>query len=73
MSISPKERFLDICHFKRLGDLYIRDFFWPETLEEWVKQGAPKEIINSRFRRDYFQFQRIRALAEFYTLLRILK
>jgi hypothetical protein len=63
MNISPKERFLDICHFKRPGDLYTADDFWPETLKEWVKQGAPKEIIYPRFCRDYFQFQRIRALA----------
>jgi len=32
------------------------------TLEKWVEQGAPKEIINPRFRREYFQFQRIRQL-----------
>ena len=59
MNISPKERFLDICHFKRPGDLWLRDPFWGETLEEWVKQGAPKEIIHPRFRREYFQHQRI--------------
>jgi len=63
MNISPKERFLDICHFKRPGDLFLRvELFWPLTLEKWVKQGAPKEIINPRFRREYFQFQRIRSL-----------
>jgi len=69
MNISPKERFLDICHFKRPGDLYLYDFFWPETLVEWVKQGAPEEIIpefqeqehmwiGSGFLSDYFQFGR---------------
>ena len=57
MDISPKQRFLDICHFKRPGDLWLSDGFWPETLEEWVKQGAPKEIISPRFQRDYFKFQ----------------
>ncbi len=63
MNISPKERFLDICHFKRPGDLFTFDTFWPETREEWVKQGAPKQILpaygerrTSRFLRDYFQF-----------------
>ena len=71
MNISPKERFLDICHFKRPGDLYTYDYFWPSTPEEWVKQGAPKQIIHPRFRRDYFQFQHIRALAERHSLLRI--
>ena len=56
MSISTRERFLDICHFKRPGDLFTSDKFWPETLEEWVKQGAPKEIIGPCFLYDYFQF-----------------
>ena len=65
MNISPKERFLDICHFKRPGDLFLRpEPFWEQTLEKWVEQGAPEEIINPRFRREYFQFQRIRGLAE---------
>ena len=63
MSISTRERFLGICRFERPGDLFYYDFFWPETREEWVKQGAPKQILpaygerrTSRFLRDYFQF-----------------
>ncbi len=64
MNISTRDRFLDICHFKRPGDLFTFDMFWPETLEEWVKQGAPNEIIDPRFRTDYFQFQHIRWLGE---------
>ncbi len=64
MNISPKQRFLDICHFKRPGDLFTSDRFWLETLADWVEQGAPKEIITPRFRREYFQFPRIRGLAE---------
>ncbi len=48
MSISTRERFLDICHFKRPGDLWLADAFWSETLlEEWVKQGAPKQILSA--------------------------
>ncbi len=67
MNISPKERFLDICHFKRPGDLSMLtsiNVFWEQTLEKWVEQGAPKEIINPGFRREYFQFEHIRRLAE---------
>ncbi len=67
MNISPKERFLDICHFKRPGDLYMPSSinpFWEQTLEKWVEQDAPNEIINPRFYRDYFQFQHIRTLTE---------
>jgi len=64
MSISPRERFLDICHFKRPSEeLYmlpvISWVFWEQVLEEWVEQGAPKEITSPRFQRDYFQFQNV--------------
>ncbi len=65
MNISPKQRYLDICHFKRRGDLFLRvEFFWEQALENWVKQGAPKEIIHPPFRREYFQFQPIRWLGK---------
>jgi len=66
MNISLKERFLDICHFKRPGDLYmsiILNRFWEQTLENWVEQGAPKEIINPRFHGEYFQFEHIGGLS----------
>ncbi len=65
MSISSRERFLGICRFERPGDLFYFDWFWPETLEKWVKQGAPKQIVPTveehmwqagRFLSDYFQF-----------------
>jgi len=75
MSISSRERFLGICRFERPGDLYTFDMFWPETLEEWVKQGAPKELLpdahsfkelfdDSSFTRDYFQFDHLHSLNE---------
>lgn len=64
MNISPKERFLDICHFKRPGDLYTADGFWGQTLKMWVEQGAPKEMMNPGFCQDYFQFQYGRGLGE---------
>ena len=56
--------FLDICHFKRPSEeLYmlpvISWVFWEQVLEEWVEQGAPKEITSPRFQRDYFQFQNV--------------
>jgi len=64
MNISPKERFLGICRFERPGDLFTFDKFWPETLEKWVEQGAPKEIINHRFLYDYFQFDHEHSLIQ---------
>ena len=69
MNISPKERFLDICHFKRPGDLCmlsegINNFAFSETLEKWIEQGAPKEIIDPRSRREYFRFEPIHWLGK---------
>ena len=68
MSISTRERFLGICQFERPGDLCLLtphfNDFWRQTLEEWSKQGAPKQILDSRFRRDYFQFEHICILDE---------
>ncbi|MFW6055919.1 MAG: uroporphyrinogen decarboxylase family protein [Chloroflexota bacterium] len=68
MSLSSKERFRGICHFERPGDLmlitpYFHDF-WTETLDEWVKQGAPPEIRRSRFRGEYFHLDHMRMLRE---------
>ncbi len=65
MNISPKERFLGICRFERLGDLFTFDTFWPETLEEWVKNGAPKQILaDSPFVHNYFQFDHWHSLTQ---------
>ncbi len=68
MNISPKERFLDICHFKRPGDLCMLsthiNIVSGQILEKWAEQGAPKEIIDPNFRREYFQFQHIHWLNE---------
>lgn len=68
MMPTPKDRFSGICHFERPGDLmlitpYFHDF-WTETLDEWVKQGAPEEIRQSRFRGEYFHLDHMRMLRE---------
>ena len=66
MSISPKERFLDICHFKRPGDLCMLsaglNVIAEHILKMWIEQGASEEITNPSFINDYFQFQHILAL-----------
>jgi len=74
MSISSRERFLGICRFERPRDLFTFDMFWPETLENWVKQGAPKQMLPStlsevalggnRFIHDYFQFDHCHSLTQ---------
>jgi uroporphyrinogen decarboxylase len=66
----PKERFLDICRFKRTGDLYILPFFnsfWKETLEDWVRQGAPEKILDEDFCSKYFKFDPLYTLDEIKT------
>ncbi len=68
MIISTRERFLGICRFERPGDLCLLPFFnsfWRETLEEWVKQGAPEQIVDENFCTKYFQFD------PFYTIYEI--
>ena len=42
---------------------YFHDF-WTETLDEWVKHGAPEEMRQSRFRGEYFQLDHVRMLRE---------
>ncbi len=71
MSISDGERFLGICRFERPGDLCLLtsffNGFWSKTLEEWVQQGAPKQILDSSFCNAYFQFVDIHAMRELKT------
>jgi len=67
MSISNRQRFLDICRGRRLGDVAIIDWFnryWTDTPKEWVKQGAPKEILKPEGFNRYFQFEHIHNLQE---------
>ena len=62
-----RERFLDICHGKRPGDVLITDWFnryWLEVPDEWIKQGAPKEIKKADGFNRYFQFEHIHNLQE---------
>ena len=57
-----RERFLAICRGKRPGDLSILDWFqrhYEETPKEWIKQGAPKEILSTAAYNRYFQFDHL--------------
>ena len=68
IAMPKRERFLSICKFERPCDLYLMtpyfQDFWSQTLVEWVKQGAPKQILDNHFRGQYFQFDHIRMLHE---------
>ena len=62
-----RERFRAICLGERLGDVAITDWFhrgWPETIEVWIKQGAPVEIRNQDSLNQYFQFEHLHGLRE---------
>jgi hypothetical protein len=65
MSISNRERYKAIAQFQKPGDLYSFEILWDETLANWVKQGAPKEILargtemyGNSFFRNYFQLEK---------------
>lgn len=55
MDITLRERYLGICRFERTNDLYTFDEFWPQTLIQWVEEGAPEQIFDEKYRREYFQ------------------
>ncbi|MDD4860116.1 MAG: uroporphyrinogen decarboxylase family protein [Dehalococcoidales bacterium] len=68
MEFPNRQRFLDIAHFKKTGDLCLLtptfNEFWPETLNVWAKHGGPARIQNARFRGEYFQFFHFRETHE---------
>jgi len=67
VAMPNRQRFLDICHFKRTGDIAIYDWFnryWTDTPKEWVKQGAPAEILKPEGFSKYFGFDHIHNLQE---------
>ena len=47
MTISNRERFKSIARFQSKGTLFVADMIWPETLSNWVKQGAPEEYVET--------------------------
>jgi uroporphyrinogen decarboxylase len=67
LPMPKRERFLAICHGKRPGDVSIVDWFnryWMDTPKEWVKQGAPREILKPNGLNRYFQFEHMHNLQE---------
>ena len=62
-----RERFQAICRGERPGDFVVMDWFhrcWADTLEGWIKQGAPKEIRSQDGLNQYFQFEHLHGLQE---------
>ena len=66
-AISKRERFKAICRGERPGDVSIVDWFhrgWPDTIETWIKQGAPEGIRDQRVLNEYFGFEHLHGLCE---------
>lgn len=62
-----RERFLAICHGERPGDFAVMDWFhrcWPDTLDNWIEQGAPEEIRTQDGLNQYFGFEHLHGLHE---------
>ncbi|HEY82946.1 MAG TPA: hypothetical protein G4O01_06640 [Dehalococcoidia bacterium] len=62
-----RERFRAICLGERPGDVAIMDWFnryWTDTPKEWVKQGAPRDILKPEGFNRYFQMEHIHNLQE---------
>ncbi len=65
--ISNRERFKAIARFQLVGELSMPTFlndFWPETLTQWVNNGAPKQLPDSTYRGNYFGFDHWRMMRE---------
>ena len=58
--ISNRDRFKAIARFQRPGELSILSIlnpFWSgSTIEHWVAQGAPQQLLDRAFRDRYFGF-----------------
>ena len=62
-----RKRFRELCLGQRPDEVPIYDWFnkyWSETPETWVRQGAPKEILNQDGYNRYFQLDHIHSTQE---------
>jgi uroporphyrinogen decarboxylase len=72
MKMSNRERFKAIARFQRPGDLFIVETFWPDVFPNWVRQGAPEQIIPKvssvsgvdLFLREYFKLDDKKLISE---------
>lgn len=65
--MTERERFKAICRGERLGDFLVMDWFhrcWADTLEAWIKQGAPESIRTQEGLNEYFGFEHLHGLQE---------
>ncbi len=65
--MTNRERFKAICRGEKLGDFMVMDWFhrcWADTLEEWIKEGAPESIRTQEGLNEYFGFEHLHGLQE---------
>lgn len=64
--MTRRERFLKIAHFELTNEVFLsswHQWFWYDVLKRWVKEGAPKRILQDDYRAEYFGFDRVEAVA----------
>ena len=71
MTLSIRERYKQIARFQRPGDLYLTDQILPDTLSNWIEQGAPEPILpqtaalyGNQFLRNYFKLDNKQMISE---------
>jgi uroporphyrinogen decarboxylase len=65
--MTERERFKAICRGERLGDFMVMDWLhrcWSDTVDEWIKQGAPEAIRTQEGMNEYFGFEHLHGLQE---------
>ncbi len=65
--VSNRERFKGIARYQRPGELSLSTFFndfWPETIINWVDNGAPSQLPDNAYRGQYFGFDHVRIMRE---------
>jgi len=65
--ITKRERFKAICRGERPGDFLVMDWLhrcWSDTIDEWIKQGAPESIRTQEGMNEYFGFEHLHGLQE---------
>jgi len=63
--LNSRERFIKIAHFELQDCVFQSSWFqwyWHDTLERWVKEGASQEVLSNEHRGEYFRFERVEVM-----------
>lgn len=57
--MTPRERFMKCLSFEHVDRIPVMDFgYWGETIDEWHKQGLPKDVVTTEDVERYFGLDR---------------